>query len=1030
MALCVSASSADPVLNFIITADSLAQAGGDDALGPYVNANEALVGAAVWQLLDVAFQVGEAGDKAAEAENVDFAERVARIHKDRSGSAVPLGLVEDYRGWDAAQRGVRVQANSLQEQADQLRTSEPDKAVELYQQAMTLYEQIDDRHSVAVVWGGLGVAYWYVGDLETVKIQYEKALTARRAVEDRILEGKTLNGLGSVCLRTGDLDCASDYYTAAIALRRATGDLAGLGTSTTYLGNVYYTQGKLVDARDLYEQALPVLEAQGKASAMVDVLNGIANCYADMGRYERANDTYRRAIRAAQVAGDPQKENECRLNLVITLRLLGRYAETLAELDSTAASLALHPDARTEAIFYKNRGATYMDAGQLDKAREDVLKSIELGKALEDPVFQAENLNNIGQLYKKLSEYDRGLKVAHQAKTVCEENGLPRMYRESVALLGDLHRFKGEYALALEYWHEALAQDEADQEPLSALKDRIAIAGIHAAVGESQKARDELDAVAPAARATGNQMIETAVLLMYGHTFENENPDSAAHYYEAALDVIEASRATLGADEARSGFISGERRFFFEEVARYYAALYAAEGGEWADRGFLTVERAKARGLLDLLLLDESGRTSAAEEEALDALYRLEPDSPDYEAGRARLQSEYDRLREQRMKESVGGLMGADAVAGIGGVRKALPKNTVMLQYALGDTTSLLWVIDGKGFDLVQLPNRSELLPVVEQFLDAVGQPGPGDAALRRSSRILYEMLIAPSGDRIDGANQLIIIPDGFLHGLPFDALLTGDPDNDAGWNAQPYLARSHSTVYAPSAAIYLRLRGQKPPKYGFDLVAFGDPDYSLLATDGGVGLEALPYARAEVNEISQYAKEKKSEVRLGADANELAFKQQVANGPSRVVHFATHGLVNPAEPSASSVVLCPDAAGVEDGYLHTLEILSMDSRAGVVVVSACESALGRVARGEGVVGLSRAFIAGGAGGVVASLWSVSDESTSKLMKEFYAKMLGEKRPAGRAMHEARLALIEGERYSHPFYWSPFIVIGTDKSPW
>jgi CHAT domain-containing protein len=91
---------------------------------------------------------------------------------------------------------------------------------------------------------------------------------------------------------------------------------------------------------------------------------------------------------------------------------------------------------------------------------------------------------------------------------------------------------------------------------------------------------------------------------------------------------------------------------------------------------------------------------------------------------------------------------------------------------------------------------------------------------------------------------------------------------------------------------------------------------------------------------------------------------------------------------------------------------------------------LGRVARGEGVVGLSRAFIAGGAGSVVASLWAVSDQSTSELMKEFYAEMMGRKRPAARAMHEARLALIERQRYSHPFYWSPFIVIGTDKSPW
>jgi CHAT domain-containing protein/Tfp pilus assembly protein PilF len=1026
----VGTGSADPVLDFIVTADSLANAGGDEALGPYVAANGVLVGAAVWQLLDVAFQVGEAGDKAAEEENVHFAERVARIHEDQNGSAVPLELVRTYNGWDAGQRGVRAEAKSLHDRADQLRTTDPERAVELYRKAMALYEQIGDRHSVAVVWGGLGVAYWYLGDLEAVERQYEKALAERRAVEDRILEGKTLNGLGSVCLRTGDLDRAADYYRSAIELRRKTGDLAGLGTSLTYLGHVYFQRGRLVDARDLYEQALPVLEAQGKAGAMVDVLNGIANCYADMGRYERANETYRRAILYARTADEPRKENECRLNMVINLRLMGRYADALAELDSTGASLARHPDARTEAIYYKNRGATYMDAGQLDKAREDILKTVELARTLDDPSFQAESLINVGQLYKRLAAYDRGLEVAAQAKAVCEQHGLPRLYRESVVLTGDLYRYKGEFGKALEYWQEALAQDEQDEDIASGLMDWIMIAGIHAVTGRVREAREELDAVAPEIRSSGNRMLETGMLLTYGHTFEKENPDSASFYYEAALAAIERSRAALGADEARSGFISGERRFFFEEVARYYASLYESEGGEWADRAFRTVERAKARGLLDLLLVDESTRTSAAEEEALDAIYRLDPDSPDYETRLAGLQSDYDRLRAQRMTESVGALMGAGTVAGLDDVRKSLPENTVMLQYALGDTTSLLWVIDRKGFDLVRIPKRSELMPVVEQFIDAVGQPGSGDAVLRRSARMLYEVLIPHSGNRMEGAEQLIIIPDGFLHELPFDAFLTADPDEDAGWSEQPYLARAYATVYAPSAAIYLRLRGEKKPKYDLDLVAFGDPDYTLLASDGGRSLEALPYARAEVEEISRYVDAKKREVRLGADANELAFKQQASEGPARVVHFATHGLVNPAEPSASSVVLCPDPSAVEDGYLHTREILTMKSDAGVVVVSACESALGRVARGEGVIGLSRAFIAGGARGVVASLWAVSDESTSELMNVFYEKMMGEKRPAGQAMHSARLALIRSGKYSHPFYWSPFIVIGTDESPW
>jgi CHAT domain-containing protein len=119
-----------------------------------------------------------------------------------------------------------------------------------------------------------------------------------------------------------------------------------------------------------------------------------------------------------------------------------------------------------------------------------------------------------------------------------------------------------------------------------------------------------------------------------------------------------------------------------------------------------------------------------------------------------------------------------------------------------------------------------------------------------------------------------------------------------------------------------------------------------------------------------------------------------------------------------------------DDGYFHTLEILATPTRSRLVVMSACESARGKVSRGEGVVGLSRAFLASGAGSVVASLWAVSDESTAELMRYFYERMLDKKKSASRALNEARLAMIESDKYSHPFYWSPFVVTGTERSPW
>jgi len=290
--------------------------------------------------------------------------------------------------------------------------------------------------------------------------------------------------------------------------------------------------------------------------------------------------------------------------------------------------------------------------------------------------------------------------------------------------------------------------------------------------------------------------------------------------------------------------------------------------------------------------------------------------------------------------------------------------------------------------------------------------------------------LVEPAGDHLERAERVVIFPDGFLFEVPYEALLAEDSGESADWKDLAYLGRAYSTLYAPSASVYVQLsRDSEKSKHDLDLLAFGAPDYSTLLGEGA-SLEPLPYAVEEVTAISDRVKEKKREVRVGVAATESALKQGLRDSSPRVVHLATHGLVDAAEPGASSVVLARDENTDDDGYFRAVEIASAPCAAGVVVMSACESARGRVTRGEGVIGLTQAFFASGADGVVASLWSVSDESTSELMKAFYARLLGKKKSAADAMKTARVELIEQERFAHPFYWSPFIVMGTDKMPW
>jgi CHAT domain-containing protein/tetratricopeptide (TPR) repeat protein len=1023
------APSADPVTTFIVVADSVARTDGDAALSAIVRDNPLLVGAAVANLLDVAFQAS-ADNPTAAAENVAFAKRVAAAYGANGGPAVVSSLVDTYQKWTPSQRTTRARAVDLENQASAARKSgDIDKAVALLGQARALYEKIGDRHSVAVNWGTMGVAHWGTGDWDVVLADYQNALTARRDVDDHILEGRTLNGMGSAYQQKADYDQAIEFYTQAIDLRRRTGDLSGLGTSITYLGHVYNKVGRYVDARDRYEEALPILESLGNPQQMVELLSGIALLNHQMGRTEDADAAYRRAIDLAAANGLGANEALCRRNLANAYRQETRFTEALAEIEAAMALLDKNPDPTENALCYQTRGLTYVNMGETDAARDDLVKFSELAKGLDNPVWAITAQLNIGDLYRELGAYDRGLKAADQARALAETAADGRSYRDAMALKGDLNTNMGRYSDAMASWHEALAQDQADGAEALVLVDEVSIASIKAAMGQADSARVDLRALAPRVKAAHDSQLDFAVLLAIGHSFEKENADSAAHYYEAAIDRIEATGAEIGGAAIQTGYLSGERRFYYEEVTRFYADEFAATHDlAWSARAFHTIERAKARGLLEMLQARVAGQMSPEESKVLDELYGLDPKQPGYTDQRTALESRFSAMRRARVQSVVGGLAPV-SIAQLDVVARHLPGKAVMLEYALGDSASFVWIVDRKSSTLVKLPPRRVIDPEVRRMRDAMSHVGAGDSVLLKSLRSLYDMLVAPAAAALSKADLAIVVPDGTLFELPFEALLTAAPSSDAGWAKQPFLARQVATLYAPSATVYLSEKeATRHEDYALDLFAAGNPDFSTLATGGGPALQPLPYANAEVDAIGATVKQSRRLVVTGRDATEAIVKKELRSGSPRVVHLATHGLVDPVEPTRSSVALT--ASDHEDGYFHTLEILDTPTHAGLVVMSACESAGGKLSRGEGVVGLNRAFLAAGAQAVVASLWSVSDESTADLMKTFYDRMLGKKKSASEALNDARLAMIKGGKFAHPFYWSPFIVTGTEQSPW
>jgi CHAT domain-containing protein/Flp pilus assembly protein TadD len=1042
LALCGQSLALDPVAAFLARADSIGAAGGAGALDGFVSGHASVVGAAVGQLVDRALEASAAGGAAAAqgAAQADFAlaERLAQSYEKHAGSRVLRDLVGTSRAWDSGQIGLRRQAKDLEKQAAEARgRGDFDGAITSMSGAMKLYEQIGDRRSVAVLWGSLGVAHWSKGDFAAAAEQYEKALAARRAIEDRILEGRTLNGLGSTSYQLGNLDLALAYYRQAVELRRETEDIEGLATSLTYLGNTYLAIGRTPDARTSLEQALVLVRQSGNTVQHYELLTSIASLNAEMGRIARSNESLLEALSLAEAMEDPKREIVCRNNLALNLAEAYRYGEALDQLDALRTLLDEHPDAEQTVVFHRNRGITYMRIGELEWAQDDFDALLDLSEKHRMPVFQLEALINLGYLAAELGELEEGLSYAEKARALAESLNNPKMAREALILAAQVERDLGRFEGSIAKWSTASAMDARDSLDVNMAGDQVGLASVHLLAGRSDEARRILRSMRPVIELTQDGDLAVALDFCMGHSFEKTRPDSARFYYEKGLDLLDQARAEIGGTEVRTGYLGGSRRFYFEEVTTYYAGLARGKGGaEWSALAFRTIERAKARGLLEMLDTSALASGSSEEDALLDSLYRLERSAPDYTERERRLEDQYANLRQERL-ESYGAGRAEAVIAGPEDIRRILPEGTALLEYALGDTASLLWVIDGRGSKIYRLPRRASLEVAVAQLRDAIAHPMPADGALLLMARRLYADILLPAEDRLKQVKDLVVVPDGILFELPFEVLLTEDPGADRAWDRLPYLARSHSITYAPSASTYLSLHSRPEPRSRrpqpvLDLLAMGDPDYSLLKSLSGrkVTLQPLPQTRREVSDIAAILKGSSVNVHLGREADEATLKAGLRDHSIRVLHLATHGIVDPAEPAASSIALCPDSSDTEDGYLRTLEVVSSSLDVGLVVLSACESARGEIGRGEGVVGFSRAFFAAGARSIVASLWAVSDESTAALMEAFYRHLFTEKQSVARSLNAARLSLVSDGQYAHPYYWSPFVVMGSEYSPW
>ncbi len=867
--------------------------------------------------------------------------------------------------------------------------------------------------------------------------KFKESLPFWRAAGDRLWEAQTLQKIGLFSDEVGEKQQSLDYYLQALSAWRAADHRQGQATTLNGLGVVYNSVGERQKALDCYSQALALLRAIGSQEVQIGItLSGMARIHHSLGEMQKALDHFDQALRIRQAAKDQRGEAQTLTGIGIIYSDLGEKQQALDYFDQALPRYRAVKDPRGEASILTNLGATHSALGDYPKALAYLNQAITLLRTIGDRFGEGYALGHLGRVYELLDRKEEALSHFNQSLDV--RRIVRDRFGEAQTLnnIGSIYSSLGQPQKAFDHYSQAL-------QIYQALSDRRGAANSLAGLARVERSRDRLD--------------------------------EARTHIKAALDIHESLRLKIVSQDLRASYFASVQ----ESYQLYIDLLMHLDERRPSDKLVATAlqasERARARSLLELLTeasielergippalkrreQDNRDRLSWLNSQLIQARSQPSPDQRRIAALAAELkqaESEREQLEtEIRRNNPKYADIYYPKPLSPEAIQAMLDDQTALLEYSLSKERSYLFVVSRNGLEGYSLPSATKIEPLVDELRDLLRQTGQrGFGRYKRAARELYELLIAPADKTIARKRNLIIIPDGRLHYLPFEALLTKQADTGgrADYRALAYLLKRWTVSYAPSAsalASLRQLRAERPlPQSAIkQFVAFADPVYQvsaqanapdnsskqvlrgLLAETGRLQFQRLPDSEREARQIARSYRAQDVALYLGQEASEETVKNNALLSQARRLHFSMHGVISQREPHNSALVLTLDDDPREDGMLRVYEIFNLKLNAELVVLSACETGIGKELKGEGVIGLTRAFFYAGAPSVAVSLWQVADRSTADLMIKFY-QHLNRGADKAEALRRAKLETLVTGHAAHPYHWAPFVLIGESRN--
>lgn len=846
----------------------------------------------------------------------------------------------------------------LQQGLGQFNRSQFREALQSWEQALAIYRNLQNRGGEGRALGNLGLVYYRLGNSRQALDFYEQSLAIAREIGNYQGEGIVLESLGSIYFNLGDFRRAIEFFEQSLAIAYKIEDYQGQENALLSLGNAYLSLGDYPRAIDFYRQNLALTRRLKHRNGEGKALGSLGLVHTNLGNYRQALDFYEQSLAISRELGDRQGEGRTLGNLGLVYYRLGNNRRAI-EFQEQSLMIARATDNRLgEGAALGNLGNVYLSLRDYRRAIDFFEQRLAIARRLEHPLGEANALGSLGLAYTNLGDHRRAIDFFEQNLTIVRELGDRQGEGNTLGNLGIAYKSLRDFRRAIEF---------GEQHRWLARE-----------IGDRRSEGNALSNLGLAYLSTGQfALAETAL--------------------SQALDIRDALRDSALPDADKISLFETQRNSFLLLQRALVAQGKIAPALEVAERG-------RGRAFAELL----SQRLSTNET-------TLNPSSPNLDVIKTLAQQEQTTLVTYSLIRFID-----DDYAAL----------YIWVISPTGEVSFRRQPLDGVDLDSLVTTARQSLGVRGDRLATGALELTP-DALARQQAeteanlRQLYDVLIAPIADLLpaDPTQPVVFMPQDELFLVPFAALKAP--------NGQ-YLIENHTILTSPSIQVFglateanSRLNGGSAATRNPLIVGNPTmPSVTFLSESGSfqdVRLDPLPGAQREAEAISGFLQ---TPALLGRAATKAAVQQRMAEAD--VIHLATHGLLEYGDPRQTGTRDLPGAIALapgdgEDGLLTAAEILQMNLRADLAVLSACDTGRGRIT-GDGVIGLSRAFVAAGVPSIIVSLWAVDDEATADLMVAFYNhwQQSGDK---AQALRQAMLTTMESN--PDPRLWSAFTLIGS-----